>query len=167
MEPKNLPIKLFSKRGSQDERKTEGGGSSTLPSWLLPEDLLEAKAIQFRQALGNTAQTIATRSAQRSFIPAVVQVTVREDAMAKSHRGEVGKIFNRKEEYNFIGLSEDLDFLVKVDSSEHITFIDRNLERPLAFSIGLSAIDEIRPFQPRIDLPSDAAIPLKVKLVNF
>jgi hypothetical protein len=167
MEPRNLPIKLFSKRGTQDERRTEGGGSGTLPSWLLPEDLLEARASEFRQALGSTAQTIATRSPERSFIPAVVQVTVREDAMAKSHRGEVGKIFNRKEEYNFIGLSEDLDFLVKVDSTEHVAFIDHNLERPSAFAIGLSAIDEIRPFQPRIELPQDAAAPLKVKLMNY
>ncbi|TGE03481.1 S8 family peptidase [Hymenobacter fodinae] len=167
MEPKNLPIKLFSKRGTQDERKTEAGGGGPQPSWLLPEDVLEARATEFRQSLGATAQSIAARRPERSFIPAVVQVTVREDAMAKSHRGEVGKIFNRKEEYNFIGLSEDLDFLVKVDSPEHVAFIDHNLERPLAFSIGLSAIDEIRPFQPRIDLPQDTSTPLKVKLVNY
>jgi hypothetical protein len=167
MESKNLPIKLFSKRGTQDERRTEGGGGNNLPAWVLSEVLLESKSAEFRESLGSTAQQLADRSKDRSFIPAVLTVTVREDAMAKSHRGEVAKIFNRKEEYNFIGVSEDLDFLVKVDSVEHLAFIDHNLERPAAFAIGVSAIDEIRPFQPHVDLPTDQDTPLKVKLVNF
>ena len=167
MESRNLPIKLFSKRGTQDERRTEGGGGGDLPTWVLSEELLELKSVEFRESLGATAQTIAERPADRRFIPALLKVTVREDAMAKSHRGEVAKIFNRKEEYNFIGVSEDLDFLVKVDSAEHLAFIDHNLERPTVFPIGVSAIDEIRLFEPRIDLPADPDTPLKVKLINF
>ncbi len=167
MSPKNLPIKIFSKRGSQDERKTEGGGGGTLPGWVESRELLEAKAATFQEALNATAQIFDSRKAERSFIPAVVQVTVREDAMAKSHRGEVSKIFNRKEEYNFIGLSNEVDLLVKVDSIKHANFISSNLEQPLMFSVGLSAINDIRPFRPHIDLPEDSSTPLKVKLVNY
>jgi hypothetical protein len=167
MEPKNLPIKLFSKRGTQDERRTEGGGGNELPRWVLPPALLEAKSEVFREILNTTALTLIDRQPDRKFIPAVLEVTVREEAMAKSHRNEVAKLFNRKEEYNLIGLSDDLDLMVKVDSTEQVRFIDQNLQRPISFPVALSAIDAIRPFQPRVDLPDDKATPLKIKLINF
>ena len=167
MPDEKLPIKLFSKRDDQDERRTEGGGSAVLPPWVLSDTELVAKASEFRQALAETAQVIASRPQDRDFIPAVVKVSFKQEALAKTHRTEVGRLFNRKNEYNFIGLSEDLDFLLRVDSAVHLDFINRNMEQATAFPVGVSAIEEMKSFKPEIDLPTDASMALKIKLVNY
>ncbi|MBO3272973.1 S8 family peptidase [Hymenobacter defluvii] len=167
MADEKLPIKLFSKREDQDERRTEGGGSGDLPNWVLPNEELIAKAGAFRQALTKTAQVIATRPPEREFIPAVVRVAFKSDALAKGHRAEIGRLFNRRNEYNFIGLSEDLELLLRVDSAEHLAFINQNLEQATAFPVGISAIEEIEAFSPEVELPADAETALKIKLVNY
>jgi len=167
MEPRNLPIKFFSKRGTQDERRTEGGGDGSLPAWVLPTASLQAKSIEFQDSLSSTKTLLIERKPSRRFIPAVVEVSVREEAMAKSYRSEIVKLFDRKEEYNLIGISDDLNFMTKVDSIEHLNFITHNIERPSLFPIGISAIDEIKPFKPRIELPEDDSSPLKAKLIDF
>ncbi|NID10644.1 S8 family peptidase [Fibrivirga algicola] len=167
MANERLPIKLFDKRGDQDERRTEGGGSNTLPPWVLSEAELLVKATEIQQVLEETAQIIASRPPEREFIPAVVKVSFREEALSKGARSEVGRLFNRKNEYNFIGIIEDLDFLIKVESSEHLDFITRNLQKPKSFPVSLSAITEIETFRPAIEIPLDTNDNLKIKLVNY
>jgi hypothetical protein len=167
MPDEKLPIKLFSKRDDQDERRTEGGGSATLPPWVLSDAELVAKALEFRQALTETARVIAARPQEREFIPAVVKVTFKPEALAKTHRTEVGRLFNRKNEYNFIGLSEDLDLLLRVESAAHLDFINRNLEQATAFPVGVSAIQEMASFKPEVELPADGTASLKIKLFNY
>ena len=167
MAEQNLPIKLFSKREDKDERRTEGGRNEDLPSWLLEGAELEAKATEFREALTETAEIIANRPQEKEFIPAIVKISFKQEALAKNHRSEVGKIFNRKDEYNFIGLSEDTNLLVKVESKAHLAFINSNLEKPNVFSWGISAIQEMVTFKPEIELPTDIHEAIKIKLVNY
>ena len=167
MADERLPIKLFSKRGDQDERRTEGGGGRELPPWVLSPAELTEKAGEFQLALSETAQLINKRIPAREFIPAVVKVSLRPEAVAKTHRTEVGRLFNRKNEYNFIGSSEDLSLLVRVDSPDHLVFINQNLDRAPAFRVGISAIEEISAFQPEVEWPVDVSTPLKIKLINF
>ena len=166
MPDQKLPIKIFSKRGEQDERYTEGGKGEP-PKWLLSNAEAAVRAAELMETLVETAQVIASRPKDREFIPAVVKISLRQDALAKNHRTETGKIFNRKNEYNFIGMSEDTDLLVKIDSSDHLNFINSNLQKAASFVWGISAIQSMEPFRPDIELPTDNNTSLKVKLINF
>jgi hypothetical protein len=164
-EKKNLPVKLFNKR-EQDAFLNEPGGSNDLPNWVLPLAVLEAKCEEFRDSLAETEQLISSRPPGREFIPAVITVTINREAIAKSHRDAIGKVFNRKRENNFIGMADDLEFLIKVEDQSHLSSILRALERPAANPVGLSAIDELGAFKPIIELPGDDS-QLKIKLVHY
>lgn len=52
MADKHLPIQFFEKRKDYDDRSTEGGGDSKIPSWVLKgADLLQRSTML--EALGN------------------------------------------------------------------------------------------------------------------
>lgn len=163
---KNLPVKLFSKRESQDERLTEGGGGNELPSWVQNKAVLTAKVLEFKEALQETESIITARTEERKFIPALIKVTITPDAIAKTHRAAVSKVFNRKRENNFIGMADDLDFLVKVEDSQHLKSILKTFERPMAHQVGLSAIEEMETFKPEVLIPDEVNI-FKIKLINY
>lgn len=126
---KNLPVKLFSKR-DQDSFFNEAGGNNDSPNWVLPPAVLAAKCEEFRESLAETEQLIAARAPNRAFIPAVITVTITRKAIAKSHREAIEKVFNRKRENNFIGMADDLEFLVKIEDQAHLASVFRTLERP-------------------------------------
>jgi Subtilase family len=163
--PKNLPVKLFNTR-EQDAFLTEGGGSNDLPSWAQTAAALEAKCEIFKESLAKTAQLLEDRAPEHEFIPAVIKVSIAPEAMAKSHRGAVAKVFNRKQENNFIGIAADLDFLVRIDNVSHLNSVLRNLDKPMANQVGFSAITEVESFRPLVDL-SELGGELKIKLVNY
>jgi hypothetical protein len=50
---KHLPIKIFQKRIS-DERKTEGGGSKSIPKWLLNDEDLQTRSQEFTSVISET-----------------------------------------------------------------------------------------------------------------
>lgn len=167
MAERNLPIKVFHKRTDVDERKTEGGGSNTAPSWLLSDDELFIRSKEFRDVLSETSKIISSRKKEREFIPAVIKVSIHEEAVAKTHRKEVNKIFNPNQKYNVIGLSGEREILVKVDTVEDLKKVDQRLEKTSKFAHGISAITEIEQFSPYIEIPEEDNISLKVKLMNY
>jgi hypothetical protein len=169
MPDQNLPIKIFYKRGQYDQRATEGMGSKQLPKWVEGPAELAAKSEVFQQALAVTATGFANRPTDKTFIPAVMKVALRSQALSKKPRAAVGELFNQnKTEYNFIGSVQPSEFLVRVDSPQHLEFIARNVAQPQAFQLGMSAINELAPFEPLIELPQDlTGTVLKAKLIYF
>jgi hypothetical protein len=80
---KNLPIKLFAKRNKIDERKTEGGGSSDLPSWAqLSAEQFTERLNELKTGITAVEQQLDRRVPERSFIPGVVKVKIHEKAVA-------------------------------------------------------------------------------------
>lgn len=167
MPSERLPIRIFSKREHQDERRTEGGGSGDLPPWVLGFDELTARTTEFKQALTAADQQLQQRPPNRAFIPAVMKVTLREEALAKNHRTEVGRLLYPKHTYQFIGLADDQELLLRVDTREQISTINRNLDRAGSFQVGISAVTQLELFEPVIELPTDKSTALKVKLVHY
>jgi hypothetical protein len=169
MPDQNLPIKLFYKRGETDQRATEGMGNKTLPKWVDGPAELAVKSTTFQQALAETAADFTKRSAEKEFIPAVVKVKLRPQALAKRPRAAVSELFSRsKSDYNFIGSVEPAELLVRVDSAQHLELITRNVARPDDFQLGLSAIEDLAPFVPLVELPDEPlSTALKVKLIHF
>lgn len=161
---KNLPIKLFHKR-DVDDRQTEGGGSSTLPVWVLSDNELHEQADYLHTIISGLTQTFAEKNSLGDFLPTVISTNLIDDAIAKSHRGKVNQIFNVNEKNNIIGFGEDNSLLIKVDNQRDLELIDRNICNPEKFAFGISAIDEIKIFEPSIDISSTN--PLKVELFNY
>jgi len=169
MPDQNLPIKLFYKRGETDQRATEGMGNKTLPKWVDGPAELAVKSATFRQALAETAADFTRRPAEKEFIPAVVKVKLRPQALAKRPRAAVSELFSRnKLDYNFIGSVEPAELLVRIDSVQHLDHITRNIAQPEDFQLGMSAINDLAPFEPLVELPAEPLNTLlKVKLLRF
>jgi hypothetical protein len=167
---KNLPIKLFEKRKNIDERNPEPGGGNNLPSWakLLSAEEIQAKASSFSQALEGTADWLDQRPNTRSFIPAVLQVTIQEKAIAKSHRTDIIKLFDEEDGKHIIGMADNNNMLVKVDDKAAITSIRQRLSSPAKHHKAIAAVEAIGRFQPAIALEeTDASAALRVSLLNF
>lgn len=164
MDIKNLPIKLFKKRDDVDDRRTEGGGSRELPTWVLSTNEAAILAREFLNVLSDTRSLIESRVAKDNFLPAVLKVSLRDYAVAKTHRSHVGKIFNVSSKFNFIGMSDDCDLLVKIDDTKDVEKISRNLANIQDNVHGLSSIKEISIFRPFVEAEEGN---IKVRLINF
>lgn len=164
MEEKNLPIKFFKKRDNVDDRRTEGMSNDELPRWVLTREELLAKVDEFKTSLNTVKSILEMRVKNDNHLPAVLKVSLRNVAIAKSHRTQVGKIFNVNHKYNFIGMSDDCDLMVKVDNIKDLEEISRNVDSIDKNAYGLSAIEELDTFSPMIEEKLGI---LKVKLINY
>ncbi len=164
MESKNLPIKLFKKRDEIDDRKTEGGGNDDLPKWVLSNEELLVKSRDLSEVLTRTRAILNSRFNNNDFLPVVLKVTLRDKAIAKTHRTHVGKIFNVNHKFNFIGMSDEYDLLIKVDNLKDVEQIAKNVIAIDKNPHGISSIEDMDLFSPYIESASDV---LKARLINY
>jgi len=164
----NLPIKIFNKR-KVDERRTEGGGSSSLPSWMEEDiDELSSKVEGFLLAIEDTLAFFEKRESSREFIPITLDVEIDDRAIAKSHRNEMRNLFNVNKKSNFIGFRESNHVLVKVDNALDAELIKENINNHSKYRFSLSAIQSVEIFVPFIDVDSDnEGDSLKVSIINY
>ncbi len=146
---KHLPIKLFQKRVT-DERKTEGGGSKTEPKWLLDEENLAIRSQEFSDILDYEIELLKGRSEEFDFIPTVLNLILYDNAIAKTYRNAIKKVFNVNNKSNIIGFSKTNNLLVKVDSIEDAQEIKGNIEHYNKNKVAISAIEELSSFKPQI-----------------
>lgn len=167
---KNLPIKIFEKRKIIDDRNPEHGGNNDLPTWAdLTTDQLSERTQMFTEALNNTESKLSTRPKNREFIPAVLRLNILEKAIAKSHRNDIGNIFNRGEEKNLIGMINSRDLLVRINDISHVRIIKENIAKTEKNQKAIAAILEMSVFEPDIFLSeNESGIDnMRVSLLNF
>jgi subtilisin family serine protease len=164
MANKNLPIKIFKKRDNIDDRRTEGMSGNELPKWALTPAQLRKKSDSYLKVMASVEQTLQDRVAKKNFLPAVLRVKLRDVAVAKSHRSEVGKVFNVNRKYNFLGMSDEFDLMIKVDSPKDLNNIKQNISNIQEYAYGLSAIEELALFRPVVEAEGDV---LKIRLINY
>lgn len=165
---KNLPIKLIEKRRI-DDRNPEGGGSNELPSWAkLSNDEILARTETFNKALDGAVDWLEHRQPTRTFIPAVLQVTIEEKAIAKSHRADIINLFDDAQGQNVIGMTSHNHMLIKIESGGAIQGIKEKLSNPEKHVKAIAAVKAIDRFQP-VSAVEDAKedIPLRVSLLNY
>ncbi|MHA6697438.1 S8 family peptidase [Chryseobacterium sp. A321] len=163
---KNLPIKIFQKRRI-DERKTEGSGSNTPPKWQLSGSELEERAMRLMEPLEEVFSDFNTRPEERDFIPAALKVDIDDNAIAKSHRKEIQKVFNgRLSKNNIIGFIDSNSLLVKVDSIEEGQQIKQNFLDYTKNAKSISAIQSIEVYKPYITDIEEYDV-LKVLLIDY
>ncbi|MCZ4244259.1 S8 family peptidase [Pedobacter punctiformis] len=161
---KNLPIKLFKKRDDIDDRRTEGGGSGDLPKWILSRQELFEMSTQFLTVIEKSKEILINRVESDNFLPAILKISLKDKAVAKTHRAEVGKIFNVSHKFNFLGMSDECDLLIKVDDLKDAVLISQNISAIDKNAHGLSAIENMELFSPFIEVDSNV---LKIRLINY
>ncbi len=169
---KNLPIKLFEKRKLIDDRKPEGGGNSDLPKWAnLTEEELKERTDSFLVALTATTEWLDQRNKATEFIPAILKLNIDERALAKSHRPDIADIFNGKDEQNIIGLVNNVQLLVKVNSAKDVDNIKAKIQNQDKNLKAIAAITELSNFVAEVSVDishEDKSIaPLRASLINY
>ena len=162
-----LPIKLFEKR-KIDERRTEGGGDGSLPSFVMEIDALETKVNSFMPVLENAIKSFDTREESRQSIPSTINVEIDDRAIAKSHRRHFRNLFNVNDKENIIAFSESNSVVIKIDNKEDGELIHKNFTNFTKNLIGLSAVIAIEEFEPIIEAEINSENDtLKVNLLNY
>ena len=168
---KPLLVRFFEKRKSADDRETEGGGGGSLPKFVLAGNELTAHADEMRQELTEIRLVVESRL-KSSNIPAVLTAKLKDDAIAKSHRGDMVSFLCERDDERVIGVSEDQSLLIRVDSLAQYDAVLRKLHDPASYPKAISGISSIHTFEPEV-VPADSA-PLrdeqrilKVKLIDY
>lgn len=188
---KRLPIKFFEKR-IRDEQRTEGGGSATMPPWVLQGEALMHHSQQLVSNMSQVAVTFAIRKQEKCKLPMVVATTIVEDAIAKSHRGQVVDLLDSDRKSNVIGIAsavqlgessnvpnpaegnkelskpkESRRLLSVVTTDELILRIEHTLRDTQNFAKLISTIAEIEPFEPqRVDYTPDNRL-YRIRLIDY
>ena len=167
MEPRYLPIKIFSKRGSEDLRETEGGGGNP-PEWVLEGDALTAKAASLRRQLDDLGSLTDSRDSGDD-VPVVAAVTVKQEALAKSHRSDIGQLFSEtgRGADSLIGMERDLTLLVALDGARAVSQAAQRFDSADRYAKGISAVEDIQLYEPSIEYPQEDDVSIKVKLIRF
>lgn len=165
MSEKNLPIKFFEKR-QKDELSNEGRGGGKPPKFVLPPKELRSQSSYVNQFLGNVGNSLRIKVKKDNYIPSVFKVKIKEKAIAKTHRSEIGKLFNTRDKVNIIGILGEDELLIKIDNLEDLEVIEKSVQNTERNAIGLSAISELDNFEPLLSIENKAEV-LKVKLFNY
>lgn len=169
---KNLPIKIFEKRESIDERFTEGGGGKP-PKWILQGDELFKKSEILMEDLNRTEDVLKKKFSEFQGVPAVIKAKLNEDAGAKSHRKELNKFLTADKTNNrFVGVSSDNELLIRIDNLHQLSEIHKNLENFKRNDKAISGIETINAFEPEITIEKveprrDGKYLIKIRLFDF
>ncbi|NRD20062.1 S8 family peptidase [Winogradskyella eckloniae] len=170
MAKKNLPVKLFQKRQKIDDRRVEGGGSKTIPKWQLDGEELQKRANSLLEPLSELDTFFENRNKTRSFIPATLRVDIDDNAIAKSHRQDIQKLFNGQfSKNNIIGFIDSNIAIVKVDSIEDSKVIKKKINNYHRNPKAISAVETIEIFEPFIaDIEENKKNEtVKISLIDF
>lgn len=105
MSKKYLPIQFFEKRKDFDDRSTEGGGDSKLPSWVLEGTSLSQRSTQLVSEIDNVTVSLHQHKQSDKKLPLVVLTTIEENAIAKSHRSSIAALYADREQSNVLGFN--------------------------------------------------------------
>ncbi len=110
---RQLPIKFFEKRKIDEMSPEPAGGDSPLPKWVLSGTELNQRAQYLSENITRVTDQFEVYKQEEHELPMVMVTTILDDAIAKSHRGEVVGLLASDDKSNVIGI----DSVVNRDSS--------------------------------------------------
>ncbi len=164
---KNLPIKFFKKRDNDKLLNNLPGGSSEGNKFRLSVNDLTKRANYFQGYFGGLNKKLTQKINSNNFLPTVVKLKLNEEALAKTYRNEIGKLFNLGRKVNIIGLVGENQLLVKVDNISDLKQIEARIADKEKNVLGISAIEKAEEFKPLIDSEVKSSTDLKVRLINY
>lgn len=167
MPKKYLPIQFFEKRKDFDDRSTEGGGDSRLPSWVLTGDNLSRRSSQLVSEIGNITDCLRQHKQSGKKLPLVVSTTIEERAIAKSHRSSLSALYADRERSNVLGFYGKRCLLTMVSNQKILSGINQLLSDTQNQAKLISSITDIAPFHPLIDEYDNDIHFYKIRLINY
>lgn len=171
MENKKLPIKIFEKRQEADERLNEAGGSDKQPKWVLTGQELVKRHQILVEELDVIEHQVGAKLDKYKNIPAVLTAKVSDEALAKTHRRDLSKLFYSKSDH-IIGFTENQELLIKIERKSQLTDIKKKLSDLERNAKVISSIESLQTFQPDIVISENIArkkgkLLLKVRLLDY
>lgn len=156
-----MPVRLFAKRG-MDEQRVEGGGSSDTPSWVLVGDELSSRSA----ALINGLERGLAEKEHNSDLPYVFEVRLDERDTSKSKRKFVTDMLTLGSQSNeVVGMRGSNSLVLELDGDNEINALKGRLGETERFDQAISCVVDIRRFAPKVELDGDEVSYYKVKLV--
>ena len=168
---KLLPIKFFEKRKIDEMSPEPSGGETKPPSWLLSGADLDQRVQHLSANMAQVAERFEEYKQEGHELPMVMVTTILEDAIAKSHRGEVVGLLGSDSQSSVIGvdsvtykdaqskkntdleliedgetIKEERRILSVVMSDELIANIDKALKNTIDNVKLISTITELKPY---------------------
>jgi hypothetical protein len=168
MNDEKLPIKFFAKRDI-DILQNEPGGNNNPPKWILGEEELMRRSQDYIDIFKEFEKQLLEKEQNDSLLPLVFKAKIIDDAMAKTHRREICKLFRTKDSgSNVLGLSAAKEIIVKVETSKEASGIINRLKNAKIYNHAISSIDNIDIFYPTVTKSSESnPVNYKVKLIDF
>lgn len=158
-----LPIKKFSKR-KEDDMRVEGGGSDSVPSFVLDGKLLIERAAKLDAEIESLVENVVKINEMN--IPAVIVAKINPDALAKSHRSRINNLFVGNGRNNVIGLSDEKTIKIMISNLDSIRDIKSKILQPGKYAYELSCVEKFDKFSPNV-VRKDKLDDYKIKLINF
>lgn len=148
-----LPIKFFGSR-EVDHSSVEAGGSKDTPNWVLQGDFLEERSQHLLAGFNNFEAVLAKKRATESIIPLLYKAKLDKDATAKTRRAPVAEMLRTRPGDNVVGLSDENELIVRLDTLEELQKISARLRSFSRNAAAISCLEEISPFEPDLQIAS-------------
>ena len=164
---RTLPIQNVSFRGEIDSFLTEGGGSNKLPKWVTYDEVKQ-NSIRVRAQLSTLSEVFSNSRA----LPLLTEVSLNENAPAKSYRPAVRKMLDVGNKRNVLGVSSVGKLIVKIDSRDDLDKITSNFnykdgQISQNVHLGLAAIENIAKYFSAVEDDIAENDCVKVQLVDY
>lgn len=167
MANKYLPIQFFEKRKEYDDRSTEGGGDSKIPSWVLSGASLQQRSVALTTKINEISEALQKHKTIGRKLPFIISTTIEEKAIAKSHRNSISSMYATGNKRNVIGFYGDRNLLTMITDENILAEINQTLTDVDNQAKLISSIIDIAPFDPIVDQYDNAVQNYKVRLINY
>ncbi len=167
MEKKYLPIQFFEKRKDYDDRQTEGGGDQRTPGWVLSGSALREHSVRLNNDVNDVAAEFKKRKTTNAKLPLVVNTSINENAIAKSHRSNITSMFATRNDSNILGFSGDRCLLSMIEDEYVLNNINQIISDTQKQAKLISSITNIEPFYPFVENYDPESKYYKVRLLNY
>lgn len=151
------------KQREQDNLRTEGGGKETFYPWTLDGEELKKHSETLIQQVQQLDQK--TKPNIPDF-PYILKVSILDEAKAKSHQSKLISMFNVDSTPSQLGMISENQLLLKLDKDVSLTLASENMGKLNQNQNSISAITEIKEFEPAIIVDEEESI-YKINFIDF
>lgn len=166
MSEKYLPIKIFEKRKDYDDRSTEGGGDNREPGFVLHGEALRNHAAVLADDLHEVRSDLHEELAKQRTLPVIIATSLKESAIAKTHRGRVVNILESDGNDNVVGVFGDRQILSVLSSEAVLDNLEEAIQKEEMATL-TSSLSGMEVFHPIMDAYEEGHIEYRARLFDY